>query len=275
MTAPARCERGHCARMGRDGPGLCRSCAARSGQWLAELPPLVHLLADPPSAEPDGAHSVVHDWAKCRRCLHHIVCGHVPRCKGHAAVLVAAGPTRGTDGEPVSGSRVPPIPVNVDVLSLLGPSAVDYTTLDPGDQRTGPMQDGREPLSVTLVRLCGWVAEERSLAYPRRTAVSLLRFLSIHHDWTVRQPWSDDYAVDLYRLWLDCKRLTGMFDGRPEPMVGVPCPRCDRMALVRRPGEEGRFCDRADGGCGQWLSEKDYATWTRLEAHWASQRTSA
>jgi len=224
--------------MGQAGPGLCGSCARLCGSWTAELTTLVHLLAEPLD---------------------------VPCCELHARTAVTAGPTRGTEGEPVSGSRVPPIPVSVDVLSLLGPAAGwDRSHLDPGDERSGPMQDGREPLAATLAYWCQLVAGERSLVHPERPPLSLLRFLSIHHDWTVKQPWSDEYAADLHRLWVDCKRLTGTFDGKPEPMHGVPCPSCDLVALVRRPGEDGRWCDRADGGCGEWMSDEDYVRWLKM-----------
>jgi hypothetical protein len=172
----------------------------------------------------------------------------------------------------VSGSGGTPLPGGADRLSLLGPAAGwDRTHLDPGDTHDGPMQDGVEPLVSTLDGWCWRVAVGRSLGRPVRHARLLLRFLSVHHDWTVKQYWADDYAADLHALWVRCKALTGTFDGRPEPMRGVPCNRCDRMALVRVPGEDGRTCDRADGGCGWWLSEEQYQTWLGILGHYAKE----
>jgi hypothetical protein len=117
------------------------------------------------------------------------------------------------------------------------------------------------------------VAVGRSLGRPTRPPRQLLRFLSVHHDWAVKQDWADEYAADLHALWVRCKALTGTFDGRPEPMNGVPCPfpDCIRMALVRYPGEAGRTCDKADGGCGRWLSDEEYERWTKLDSHSAKE----
>jgi hypothetical protein len=135
------------------------------------------------------------------------------------------------------------------------------------------MQDGVEPLVSTLDGWCWRVAVGRSLGRPVRHARLLLRFLSVHHDWTVKQYWADDYAADLHALWVRCKTLTGTFGGRPEPMDGIVCPFCDRMALVRTPGQPGRTCDRADGGCGKWLTDDEYERWTRMEDHAVRQTT--
>ena len=47
---PPRCGGGHCVRIGRDKPGLCRTCTAISGQNLADLPALVAALQDADAA---------------------------------------------------------------------------------------------------------------------------------------------------------------------------------------------------------------------------------
>ncbi len=89
MTAPARCHSGRCQRMGQAGPGLCGSCARLTGSLLAEIPSLVALLSDPPGTPPDDAHSPVHDWTRCRTCLHHMSCDHEPRCGGSGGGCLA------------------------------------------------------------------------------------------------------------------------------------------------------------------------------------------
>jgi hypothetical protein len=259
VTEPARCHAGRCTRMGRSGPGLCPSCARLCGSWLAELPSLVAALSDEPPEPPDVAHSP-------------------------AGVVLAAGPVRTASGPRVSGSCETPLPGGVDRLSWLA-RAADVHEADRGD---ADCQTGATPVAAELA---GWVklaAEELGVIVPRvgrvvagrdgpvsRTSSAdvpvLCRFLAIQHDRICARDWADDYAEAVYDLWVWAMARTGRFDGRPEPMDGVPCNRCDRMALVRFPGEDGRTCDRADGGCGWWLSEEQYQTWLGILGHYAKE----
>lgn len=285
--ADDRCHAGRCTRMGRCGPGLCDPCRRLAGSWLAELPGLVAELAGEPDEPSDVAHSPAHDWKRCGTCLRRVG-GLMP--KPHADVLLAAGPVRTSTGPRVSGSGETPLPGGADRLSWLA-RAADVHGADRADADRwldADCQTGVVPVAATLA---GWVrlaAEELGVTVPRvgrltagpsgrvrRTASedvpALCRFLSIQHDRICARDWADDYAEALHDLWVYAMARTGRFDGRPEPMDGVPCPRCDRMALVRVPGEDGRSCDRADGGCGAWLTDREYEQWVRLEAHWAKE----
>lgn len=301
-TEPTRCHAGRCARMGRAGPGLCPSCTSLSGRWLAELPALVAALSDEPEEPPDVAYSPVHDWTWCQTCLRWVA-GLMPR--GRHDVLLAAGPVRTSTGPRVSGSGETPLPGGADRLSWLARAAdvhhdqercseCQHAAVCQHERRCfcGHMtaQTGAVPVAAELAGWAKLAAEELGVTVPpvgrvvagpygpiRRTAsedvAALCRFLAIQHDRVCRLDWADDYAEAVHDLWVYAMVRTGRFDGRPEPMDGVPCPfpDCNRMALVRRHGEDGRFCDPADGGCGRTLTEEEYTRWTRLEAHWAKE----
>jgi len=242
MTEPPRCHAGRCARMGRSGPGLCDPCRRLAGQRLAELPGLV------------------------------------------ADVPLAAGPVRASTGPRVSGSGETPLPGGADRLSWLSRAA----DVHGAGRLDADCQTGTTPVAAELAGWAKLAAEELGVTVPRvgrltagpdgwvrRTASgdvpALCRFLAIQHDRICQLAWADDYAGAIWDLWVWAMTRTGRFDGRPEPMDGVPCNRCDRMALVRVPGEDGRTCDRADGGCGWWLSEEQYQTWLGILGHFAKE----
>jgi hypothetical protein len=258
VTEPTRCSGGHCVR--RTAAGLCRSCADQSGQWLAELPGLVQMLAEPLEAPccdrhaPPVACPACRHWADYGPNLQHV---HAP----------SAGPVRpGTDVR-VAGSGDTQLPGGAGRLSYLGPAAGwDRTHLEVGG-------DG-EPLLSSLVGWARTVAADRQLGLPDRTPLALLKFLSVHHDWTSRQPWADEYAADLHRLWVQAKTLTGTWDGKPIHMDGIHCPRCAMMALYQLPtagGYDGRTCDPKAGGCGHRMTDGAYEQWVRMLGHWQKE----
>jgi hypothetical protein len=220
--------------------GLCERCAGGAGGWLAELGTLLPQLP---------------------------------------AALV---PGSSGEGPRVSGSRDAPIPVRLAVLSLLGPAAgwdrrFDAATgLDPGDDRSGVMQHGAEPVLSVLLGWSRHVAEERHLTLPTEGTLysmgrllALRTFLARHHDWATRQWWADEYAADVHALWRTCRTVLGAWPSKPEHCDGVSCPRCDAMALYRLPGQDGRLCDQAAGGCGKWYDDDEWDRWCRLSAHFA------
>lgn len=299
-SEPAQCRAGRCARMGRSGPGLCDPCRGLVGSRIAELPSLVAALSGEPEEPPDVAHSPAHDWKRCPTCLRRVA-GLLP--KGRHDILLAAGPVRTSTGPRVSGSGETPLPGGADRLSWLARAADVHHDQDHcpdcrhaavcqherpcfcGDMTA---QTGATPVAAELA---GWVklaAEELGVTVPRvgrvvngpygpvrRTSSAdvpaLCRFLAVQHDRICALDWADDYAQAVHDLWVYAMTRTGRFDGRPEPMDGIPCPGCDLMALVRYPGEDGRTCDKADGGCGKWLSDQEYEQWTKMQAHWAKE----
>lgn len=110
--------------------GLCERCASALGGWLADLAELIR------------------------------------------ATPAALVPGSSGDGPRVSGSREAPLPVRLAALSLLGPAAgwdrrLDAETgLDPGDDRSGVMQHGPEPVLSVLTGWCRRIASERRVTFP-------------------------------------------------------------------------------------------------------------
>jgi hypothetical protein len=264
VTEPSRRHAGRCTKMS---PGLCSSCARLVGDWLAELPGLVALLSDGPAE---------------------------PCCHAHSAVpLPVAANVRVGTGERVSGSGETPLPGGTDRLTALCQAADVHAVewvhrSDAERQGDAECQTGAVPVAAVLAVWACRAAEEFSVHPPavgrvtagplglvRRTSASdvpaLCRFLSRWHDDITWQPWSDDYAVELHDVWVRCKAMAGVFDGKPEPCDGVPCPFCDRVALNRLPGLDGRRCLPEDGGCGRWLPDVEYGRWTRLQVHSAKE----
>ena len=248
--------------------GLCEHCAGKVGGWLAELGSLFPRLPD------------------------------------------ALAPGKSGEQDRVSGSREAPLPVRLDALSLLGPAAGrDRTYLDRGDDRTGDMQAGAEPVLSVLGTWVRWVAQQRHLTHPDpvpgtplvrhpqapygpetarqnrqrldmqaaanagtlwlRTVSSLRQFLARHHDWTRQQPEADRYAADVHDLWRASKAVLGDWPAKPDHLAGVPCKRCDAIAMYRHVGVNGRVCDTDSGGCGYTFTDDDWDRWTKLMAHWA------
>lgn len=251
-------------------------------------------------------------WA-CYRMTSAGLCGH---CAGAVGGWLAdlgsllprlpdaLVPGQSGEQDRVSGSREAPLPVRLDALSLLGPAAGrDRSYLDRGDDRTGEMQAGAEPVMNVLTTWVRVVMDGRQITEPpvpppmhrlpdapfgpetlaeyvrrwqwlhdhrfERQVKALRSFLVTHHDWSVRQDWADDLAADFHDLWRTCKAVLGDWPAKAEHCAGVACPRCDLMAVFRLPAKDGRFCEPVAGGCGHQFTEDDWARWVRLSAHFA------
>lgn len=124
----------------------------------------------------------------------------------YVRLTLNTGRTTGT-GEPVSGSRDLPVPVRLDVI--------DHLTLI-GDQ---------------LGSWARMIAEQRDFAGP--TEAPPFRFLAIQQEWAARQPWADDWAVEVHDLWRTARALAG-----------------DHARRVRI---GSCITDLADGPCGETL----------------------
>jgi hypothetical protein len=218
VTGP-QCRGGRCARMR---PGLCTACAALSGSWIAELPPLVTALAE---SLPE------------------------PCCDRHGLGMTAATVTVGT-AERVSGSSERPLPGGAERLSWLGPAATIHPdpARDAWERRLdADCQTGSIPVAAVLAGWVRAVAEDMGVHPPKvgslvygvhgpllRTSsvdvAELCRFLSRWHDWICRQPWSDEYAAEVYEQWSRARAMAGLSE------------RLHRLGACPTVGEDGRPC---------------------------------
>lgn len=146
--------------------------------------------------------------------------------------------------QPVAGTRQAPIPIN--------PAVVDHQ-------------------AAVRAALGSWavlIASARRLTPPADAPP--FTFHTTHLNWTLQQGFAAGYAHTLWLLWAGARGLNGITDAKPVHADGVPCPRCDRMALYRTAGDDGLRCESEHGGCGQWISDTHYGQWTRLVAHSAA-----
>jgi hypothetical protein len=260
---PPRCRDGACAHMA---PGLCAFCEAKVDGWLRDLPqllatladrspaPCCHVHADPPTRPALGIRATPYEPTH----------PHPVR----TAVLGQASDIR------VAGSRERPLPGGAAALSWLGPAAGDDRShLDLGDSLTGPMQHGAEPLLSHLTEWVRLAREELGRVAPDRTVAAVLSWLRINNERISEQPWADEYAREIHRMWCTANTLAGTWNPKPEPVRGVACPwlDCDGMTLFRHPGHDGRWCHAEEGGCGRWISDDDFERWVKQSAHWARE----
>lgn len=96
------------------------------------------------------------------------------------------------------------------------------------------------------------------------------RFLHIHFDWLMQTHVPDAteaFGQEILVLFRRCQRVTKTDEPRPVACNGVPCPRCDMMALERELHSDGsetgyircRYCPNL-------LSRDEYERWTKLAA---------
>lgn len=143
---------------------------------------------------------------------------------------------RGTSSERVSASKEAPIPLRMDVLNLLGPSADAVLT---GEDQSGPV-----PVIGVLSAWADLVAEQTRQTPVSHTVSTLTQYLIDHGEWACRQEWVTDFAEELEGLTKTLRRVSGIEPVRiPLPVV---CPRCDLRAMVREEGSgwsaECRYC---------------------------------
>lgn len=169
-------------------------------------------------------------------------------------------------GDIVSGSREAPVPVNLDLIDLTlparqgsrAPFARGVLGLD--DCQTGHLSAGT--ILDTIART--WISEPwckaGHLPVPTVPALGqwLTRWMSQACD---RHPAIDEDARDLRELRGTLRAVLGDHDPRPEHM-GAPCPGCDLLTLIRRPGEDKVEC--ANDDCRRVLTASEYEQWSRM-----------
>lgn len=178
--------------------------------------------------------------------VHHrpISASHGGLCEGHfrrlsdaisempevVAWLRANLGTKMRPDDLVSGTRTPPVPLNIEVYDHL------WLLLD------------------TSRLWCEQISEQRNVRRPEPEGYA--RFLARHLDWAVQQEWVADFYSEITDLsWLAEK----IMPRKAQPHVlPVPCPACDCRTLVRWDGEMAVTCHVRWGGCGTTWDESTY-----------------
>ncbi len=143
---------------------------------------------------------------------------------------------RGGESDRVQTSKSAPIPLRLDVLNLLGPSAEAVLS---GEDQEGPV-----PIVGVLSTWADLVAEQTRKKPVSRTASTLTQFLLSHVEWACRQEWVTDFAEELEGLTKTLRRVSGIEPVRM--LLPVTCPTCDLRTMIREEGSgwaaECRYC---------------------------------
>lgn len=161
-------------------------------------------------------------------------------------------------GEKVSGSREAPIPVDVDVVDLLG----DARQPEPSAAARVHPDDAIGHLSVAST-LDQWVRDWRDHRgkgerLPTPTVASLTGWLLVRLDDACdTHPAVDDFAEELKRLMTALRSALRL--RRHIERLPAPCPTCDKVALYREVDPHRGASDWVEcGACGRLWSEDEY-----------------
>jgi hypothetical protein len=143
-------------------------------------------------------------------------------------------------GLPVSGSKDPPAPLNVQAAALR-------------DDIEGWLKD-----QVTALRHeQGYDVEPHPRLWSRPyRVVQRSAWLTRHLAVLLAAPFGATAGVELLDLHFRARSLLGLLD--PPDRLPAPCFVCDMRALVRHNGESQVRCEPKAGGCGRRWQEQEY-----------------
>jgi len=175
----------------------------------------------------------------------------------------------GGAGPKVSGSRVPPVPVDVDALDLTLPARLEAVHDDHGDQIGWLPAASRLDTWVRDWRERRWRRYRENLPVP--TVAVLCAWLRDRLDWACDEhPAVDEFVAEMRALRRDLRTALRDWPAQPQ-RLWTPC-KCDALGLARHPGDDYPVrcvvCDRA-------MTEDEYASWTKLVAAYESEGAAA
>lgn len=208
----------------------------------------------------ERAYDHAHVCDPCRRHLHHLLADIETLWR---RLPEALQPARGGT-QRVSGSRTPPVPVNLDSVDLSGLArAGSRAPFARGQLGLDDCQVGHLPVATTLESI---VRVWRDVLcpgqhLPQPDVPSLIRWL----DHRARDACDGFLAVDeTYTELRELKAsLRGVLVDYPQPpdlCDGIACRKCDMRALYR--GDRWITC----GSCGLLYSQDEYREWVGLLA---------
>lgn len=111
-----------------------------------------------------------------------------------------------------------------------GLGSIPTHTMDPGlnlDHRVVACRSDMRNTTSTWARV---VIEERQVTAPQDDIGHICAFLSAHLDWSLRQPWGHQHALDLIGVWETSRSL---LDPNPVRRFAVgPCPEYCSGTLI-------------------------------------------
>ncbi len=183
---------------------------------------------------------------------------------------LTSGPSSGirsAGGAPVSGSKEPRVPANLDKLDL---RSLRLLYLTPQGWKHASDQVGYEPVVGVL---CAWVRDWRETLFPAEGLPApalpvLVRWLSDRLDRACSEhPGIGEFAGDIADARHALRRVLGLTNAPPEKCMGVRCRACDRINTLYR---EGGLIQCK--WCGHNYSQREYESWVGLLNADARQR---
>jgi hypothetical protein len=165
-----------------------------------------------------------------------------------AYVMPAGASSSPSHTGPVSGSKEPRLPIDVDEVDLTAPARNAWLL--------GDDQIGHTPVASTLDF---WVRDWREARGGREGLPS--PYVPALASWLLRRvddamdahPAIDEFYDSIRRIHGALRGQLGLFD-IPDYKRGVPCPRCETLSLVRANGSDWVEC----GYCGSLLTPEQY-----------------
>jgi hypothetical protein len=257
-----------CARRDPHTPLLCDVCRSRLRSWLGDLPALFEELeertkelAEPLDHRPYVATMVEMAEGSKKRVVRSWQVLTMRAADQVAYLLPAGGTSSPSATGPVSGSKEPRLPIDVDEVDLLGPPR----PLMPERAHRGPDEDGHDSIASTLDF---WVEDWREArggreGRPAPHVPALAAWLLRRVDDAMDSHFAIDEFFDQIRQIHGVLRgQLGQFDV-PDYKRGIPCPRCSMLTLVHHNGSQYVEC----GSCPAVLSFSEFEEHVRTS--WA------
>jgi hypothetical protein len=261
-----------CSRRDPHEPLICRVCRSKLRTWLGDLPALFEELeertkelAEPLDHRPYVATMVEMAEGSKKRVVRSWQVLTM-RAADQVAYLLPAGATSSPSHTgPVSGSKEPRLPIDVDGVDLTAPARNAWLL---GDDQVGH--------SSVASTLDFWARDWREargglerLPEPYVPALSswLLRRVDDAMD---AHPAIDEFFHDVRRTHGALRGQLGLVDV-PDYKRGVACSKCGTLALYRENGSEWVEC----GVCGAMLNEGEYVAYVAALAAQVRQEKAA
>lgn len=219
----------------------------------------------------------------CDACADHLAgaLADIPAMYSQLGTLLGEKPR--SVGEPVSGTREPPMPLNAGVDELMGRVWDVVSSWDARVREVLALPQRRLDVSWskrpdTVSRMCTMMSHRVGvlLALPERDVCRTvpIRDAADLPKGTLGEVYPElGYArvmlamggreAGLELLAMHARMMAVCGQTRPvSVIVGVDCPSCGLAALTRRSGDDGVEC-RA---CHARLTDDEYEDWTRLRA---------
>lgn len=231
---------------------------AASDHWLETGHARCIAIVGHETAGPIICGQFLHDEDEGRICLrcfgrlrHNLT--QLPSLMVWLEAHIAASASSALDDAHVTGSHDAPMPLRLDVLDLIGPSATDAVPRELFFE-----QAGDPSIEDTARSWSALVAEERDRNPPANDVTSMSSYLAANLTWISEQSWVDEFANEIASLVRRAARAAP-WQAEKRRVTDEACESCKTMALVTHVAEGVTVCEKRMGGCGRRREITEYA----------------